>query len=87
MGEYDPIEDVKSGRITEPIIAWCMGTCTSRFVAVVQFDHAGAHARGDMETAAAKNKAMKEAGFHVPDSFGKSPEMISTLTRSGSRRV
>merc|ERR1712232_897834 len=39
----------------------------------------GAQARGDMETAAAKNKAMKEAGFFVPDSFDKLPEMISKV--------
>jgi len=32
-----------------------------------------------METAAAKNKAMKEAGFHVPDSFDKLPELISSV--------
>jgi len=32
-----------------------------------------------METAAAKNKAMKEAGFHVPDSFDKLPEMVRTV--------
>jgi len=87
MDEYDPIEAVKSGRITKPIIAWCVGTCASCFTTEVQFGHAGAQARGDMETAAAKNKAMKEAGFHVPDSFDKSPETISTLTRSWSRRV
>merc|ERR1712232_1355387 len=39
----------------------------------------GAQARGDMETAAAKNKAMKEAGFYVPDSFDKLPEMITKV--------
>merc|ERR1712232_112855 len=39
----------------------------------------GAQARGDMETAAAKNKAMKEAGFFVPDSFDKLPEMITKV--------
>jgi len=45
----------------------------------VQFGHAGAQARGDTETAAAKNKAMKEAGFHVPESFDKLPETIENL--------
>merc|ERR1719162_108321 len=77
--EYDLIEAVKSGRITKPVIAWCVGTCASCFATEVQFGHAGAQARGDTETAAAKNKAMKEAGFHVPESFDKLPELISSL--------
>merc|ERR1711971_479171 len=79
IDEYDLIEAKKSGRITKPIIAWCVGTCASCFTTEVQFGHAGAQARGDMETAAAKNKAMKEAGFYVPDSFDKLPEMIATV--------
>jgi len=77
--EYDLIDAVKDGRITKPVIAWCVGTCASCFATEVQFGHAGAQARGDMETAAAKNAAMKAAGFHVPDSFDKLPEMISNL--------
>merc|ERR1712048_1310707 len=36
-------------------------------------------ARGDMETAAAKNKAMKEAGFYVPNSFDGLPLAIEEL--------
>merc|ERR1711988_433295 len=77
--EYDLINAVKSGRITKPVVAWCVGTCASCFTTEVQFGHAGAQARGDLETAAAKNKAMKEAGFHVPDSFDKLPEMIAKV--------
>merc|ERR1719174_2836932 len=79
MDEYDLVDAVKSGRITKPIVAWCVGTCASCFATEVQFGHAGAQARGDMETAAAKNKAMRAAGFHVPDSFDKLPEMISDV--------
>jgi len=79
MDEYDLIDAVKSGRITKPIVAWCVGTCASCFATEVQFGHAGAQARGDEETAAAKNKAMKEAGFHVPDSFDKLPEMVGQV--------
>merc|ERR1719428_1103562 len=77
--EYDLIENVKSGRITKPIIAWCVGTCASCFATEVQFGHAGAQARGDMETAAAKNKAMKEAGMHVPESFDKLPDLLNQV--------
>merc|ERR1712151_309210 len=75
----DLIEAVKSGRITKPIVAWCVGTCASYLSTEVQFGHAGAQARGDMETAAAKNKAMKEVGIHVPDSFDKLPELINQV--------
>merc|ERR1719262_1302946 len=70
---------VKSGRINKPIIAWCVGTVASYLSTEVQFGHAGAQARGDMETAAAKNKAMKEAGIRVPDSFDRLPDMISEV--------
>merc|ERR1719414_1345600 len=37
IDEYDVIEAVKSGRITKPIIAWCVGTCASCFTTEVQF--------------------------------------------------
>jgi ATP citrate (pro-S)-lyase len=79
VDEYDLIEAVKSGRITKPVVAWCVGTVASYLSTEVQFGHAGAQARGDMETAAAKNKAMKEAGIHVPDSFDRLPDMISEV--------
>merc|ERR1719476_962053 len=77
--EYDLIEAVKSGRITKPIVAWCVGTCASCFATEVQFGHAGAQARGDMETAASKNAAMKAAGIHVPDSFDQLPGLIKEV--------
>eukprot|EP00929_Paragymnodinium_shiwhaense_P114547 TRINITY_DN829_c0_g1_i11.p1 TRINITY_DN829_c0_g1~~TRINITY_DN829_c0_g1_i11.p1 ORF type:complete len:1093 (-),score=322.86 TRINITY_DN829_c0_g1_i11:84-3362(-) len=79
VDEYDLIREVKAGRINKPVIAWCVGTCASCFTTEVQFGHAGAQARGDMETAAAKNKAMKDAGIHVPDSFDKLPELIRQI--------
>merc|ERR1719215_1050082 len=79
MDEYDLIEAAKKGRITKPVVAWGVGTCASCFATEVQFGHAGAQARGDIETAAAKNKAMKDAGFHVPDSFDKLPELINQV--------
>jgi ATP citrate (pro-S)-lyase len=69
VDEYDVIEAVKSGEITKPVVAWCVGTCASAFTYDVQFGHAGAQARGDMEKAVAKNKAMKEVGIVVPESF------------------
>ena len=54
VDEYEICDYLKSGRITKPIIAWCIGTCASIFPFEVQFGHAGALARGDAETAIAK---------------------------------
>lgn len=79
IDEYEIIEAVKSGRITKPVIAWCVGTCASCFSTEVQFGHAGAQARGDLETAAAKNAAMKAAGIIVPDSFDRMPPTLAEL--------
>jgi ATP citrate (pro-S)-lyase len=64
-------EALMSGRITKPLIAWCIGTCASIFPFEVQFGHAGALARGNMETALAKNQALKDAGAHVPNNFSE----------------
>jgi len=69
VDEYDVMEAVKSGQITKPVVAWCVGTCASAFSYDVQFGHAGAQARGDMEKAISKNAAMKDAGIIVPQSF------------------
>ncbi|MBS4067290.1 MAG: citrate/2-methylcitrate synthase [Sulfurimonas sp.] len=77
--EYKVIEAVKSGQIKKPIIAWCIGTIAKYYDSGVQFGHAGASANGDMETAEAKNKAMKEVGIHVPASFNNLPEIISAV--------
>ena len=36
----------------------------------VQFGHAGSFANSDLETADAKNNALRLAGVHVPENFG-----------------
>ena len=77
--EYKVIEAVKSGKITKPIIAWCIGTIAKHFSSGVQFGHAGASANADAETAAAKNVAMAEAGIYVPDSFNDLPAKINEV--------
>ncbi len=77
--EYKVIEAVKSGKITKPIIAWCIGTIAQHFSSGVQFGHAGASANADEETAIAKNKAMAEAGIHVPESFNDLPRVINEV--------
>jgi len=77
--EYKVIEAVKSGKITKPIIAWCIGTIAKHFSSGVQFGHAGASANADAETAEAKNKAMAEAGIYVPESFNELPAKIAEV--------
>ena len=77
--EYRVVEAVKAGKITKPIIAWAIGTCASMFKTEVQFGHAGSLANSQLETAAAKNKAMREAGFHVPDTFEDMPAVLSQV--------
>jgi succinyl-CoA synthetase alpha subunit len=74
--EYDVVDALKTGKITKPLVAWCIGTCSKMFPTGVQFGHAGAKARTDLETADAKNKALKEAGAIIPDSFDDLGEKI-----------
>ena len=76
IDEYAVADAIKSGRITKPLVSWVMGTCASIFPYEVQFGHAGAMARGDLETAAAKNTAMAAAGAYVPRSFDAIGEKI-----------
>ena len=77
--EYKVIEAIKNGQITKPVIAWCIGTIAKHFSSGVQFGHAGASANADAETAAAKNKAMAEAGIFVPESFNDLPATINKV--------
>ena len=85
--EYDVIEAKKKGKITKPLVAWVTGTCSRIFPTKVQFGHAGAKSNGEEETAQAKNKAMKEAGIIVPDSFedfdDKIAETYKKLVKDG----
>jgi len=69
IDEYEICDALKAKKITKPLIGWCMGTCAKMFPYEVQFGHAGALARGKLETSDAKNTAMKEAGAVIPDSF------------------
>ena len=69
LDEYDVVEALQNGRITKPLVAWCIGTCSKVFPAEVQFGHAGARAGAERETADAKNQALRAAGAVVPNSF------------------
>ena len=74
--EYEIIKAKQNGQITKPVVAWCIGTCAKLFGSDVQFGHAGASANADQETALAKNRALRESGFIVPDSFDGLAEAI-----------
>jgi len=74
--EYRVVEALEKGLITKPLIAWCIGTIAKHFGGEVQFGHAGAKAGADRETADAKNRALKEAGALVPESFNDIPDLI-----------
>ncbi|KAL2354427.1 ATP citrate lyase subunit 1 [Cryomyces antarcticus] len=80
--EYRVIEAVKSGRINKPIVAWAIGTVASMLKTEVQFGHAGSFANSQLETAAMKNKSMKEAGFFVPDTFEDMPKVLEQVYQS-----
>ncbi|KAF7724308.1 citrate synthase [Apophysomyces ossiformis] len=75
--EYRVIEAVRDGTIKKPVVAWCIGTCAKMFTTDVQFGHAGAMANSDLETADAKNKAMRAAGIIVPETFEKMPQVLA----------
>ena len=85
--EYDVVDALKAGKITKPLVAWCIGTCAKAFPGEVQFGHAGARAGAERETADAKNKALREAGAIVPNSFEefdkKIKETFDKLVKSG----
>lgn len=77
--EYEVCEALQDGRITKPLVAWCIGTCAGMFTSEVQFGHAGSCANSDRETATAKNKALGAAGAHVPDSFDTLGDLVGSV--------
>ncbi|MCH9634548.1 MAG: hypothetical protein S4CHLAM7_13010 [Chlamydiae bacterium] len=79
LAEYEIVEAVTKGLIKKPVIAWCIGTVANHFNQSIQFGHAGASAKKDIETAEAKNKAMRKAGIHVPKTFNHLPEVIEAI--------
>ena len=88
--EYAVVDALKKKKITKPLVAWCIGTCSKVFPAEVQFGHAGARAGAEKETADAKNKALKEAGAVVPNTFDDFDEKIKKtfdkLVKSGKHK-
>ncbi|XP_024257296.1 ATP-citrate synthase isoform X1 [Oncorhynchus tshawytscha] len=77
--EYKICQGIKDGRITKPVVCWCIGTCATMFSSEVQFGHAGACANQAFETAVAKNQALRDAGAFVPKSFDELGDVIRTV--------
>jgi ATP citrate (pro-S)-lyase len=77
--EYSLVDALKNKLITKPVVAWVSGTCAKLFHSDVQFGHAGAKSGGDEESAQAKNKALKDAGAIVPESFEDFEAAIKAL--------
>lgn len=82
--EYDIINAKHEGKLTKPIVMFVSGTCAALFPWEVQFGHAGAKAGKEEESAAVKNKALKEAGIIVPQSF---EQMENTITEEFKRLI
>lgn len=74
--EYEVCKAIEEKRLTKPLVAWCIGTCSSMFSAEVQFGHAGACANNDRELSATKNAALRASGVHVPNTFDDFGQII-----------
>lgn len=85
--EYSLVEALKHGKVQKPVVAWVSGTCARLFKSEVQFGHAGAKSGGEMESAQAKNQALREAGAVVPTSYealeGAIKETFENLVEEG----
>jgi len=77
--EFKIVQAIKDGRVKKPLVIWVTGTCAKMFSTGVQFGHAGAKADSEKETADAKNRALKEAGAVVPDSFDDYGDKIAEV--------
>ena len=74
--EYAIVDAIKSRKITKKLVIWVAGTGARILPAGLQFGHAGAMAGSDMETAEAKNKALRDVGAIVPDSYEDLDKLI-----------
>lgn len=80
--EYSIVDALKKKKITKPLVMWVTGTCSKAFKTEVQFGHAGAKAGSELETADAKNAALKAAGAIVPNSFDDYGDKISMIFKN-----
>ncbi len=80
--EYEIAEALNNKKIKKPLVIWVTGTCSKAFKTEVQFGHAGAKAGCDVETADAKNAALRNAGAIVPNSYDDYDQQIKATYES-----
>lgn len=80
--ELDIAELLQNKKITKPVVAYVSGSFAEVLTTEVQFGHAGAKANADEEKASFKNKALREAGAHVPDSYADFGDLIASVFSS-----
>lgn len=80
--EYELISLVQEGKITKPVIAYCIGTSAEEQDQTVQFGHAGASANDTSEKASVKNAAMKKAGISVPATYVDLIPLIKSISKA-----
>ncbi len=80
--EYEIIKAKEKGLITKPLIMYVTGSSASLFPWNVQFGHAAAKASSAKESAEEKNRALREAGIIVPESFDRFEDVIRAEARS-----
>jgi succinyl-CoA synthetase alpha subunit/citrate synthase len=84
--EYEIADAIKTGKIVKPVVAWVSGTVAELFPVEVQFGHAGARSGGRKVSAVAKNKALREAGAYVPNSFNQFGFLIKKVFEDNVKR-
>ena len=85
VGSRDELEIAKllaAGKITKPLVAYVSGSFAEALTTEVQFGHAGAKANADEEKASYKNRALREAGAQVPESYADFGDLIASVFAS-----
>ena len=72
---------VKSKKCTKPVIAYISGQFVEKLGRSLALGHAGAIIEGDLTTARAKKKALKEAGVLVADYHYQIPELVQQVLK------
>lgn len=77
--ELEVVELLLEKKITKPIVAYVSWSFAEKLTTEVQFWHAGAKANANEETASFKNKSLRDAGAHVPESYADFGDVIEQV--------
>ncbi len=78
--EIEIADMIAAGKITKPVVAWCIWTSAEKLKTEVQFWHAWAKANSDEEKASYKNAYLKNVWAHVPESFDDFWKLIAQVS-------